>query len=421
MTSNPNRKIYFFDLQYFIYIFISFFQTANLHIFIFFRTFAFYFLTFIRMNNEIILKEVLNKRDLTAFIRFPRSLYRTSPYYVPALEEDERKTLTKHPALAFCDLRLWLAFLNGKPVGRIAGIINRKCNELKNQQRIRFGWFDVIDDQKVAKALMNEVEMWGRSENMTEISGPSRFSNMEKQGMLVMGFDKMPSISSEYNYEYYPQFIEQLGFQKEVDYIQYKVKVNEVPERLKLLNEVIQKKYKVHIKNFSLTKELTKYGKDFFEALNRSFASLYNFIPLNEEEIDYHIKNNLAFADKDLVNLLVDEQDKMVGFSFCLPSLSKAFRKSKGRLYPCGWWHILRALKKNDIVDLYLTGVLPEWMNTGIHTLYHCQLNEIFIKKGYRYAITNPQLEHNPANRIWEKYEAEIVFRRRCYCKELGV
>ena len=244
-------------------------------------------------------KEVIKKRDLNTFIRFPRSLYHKSPYYVPALEEDERKTLTQHPALAFCDLRLWLAFRNGKPVGRIAGIINRKCNLLKNQQRIRFGWFDAIDDPEVTKALMNEVETWGRSENLTEISGPSRFSNMEKQGMLVMGFDKMPSISSEYNYEYYPQFIEQLGFQKEVDYIQYQVKVNEIPERLKMLNEIIQRKYKVHIKGIYLPKELTKYGKSFLQPSIEVFAPYTILFPERRRDY-YHIKNNWPLPIKIL-------------------------------------------------------------------------------------------------------------------------
>lgn len=371
------------------------------------------------MNNSIFIKEVSTPKELSHFIRFPRLLYAKCEHYVPVLDEDERRTLTQHPALSFCDLRLWLAYQNDQIVGRIAGIINHKCNSLKQQRRIRFGWFDAVDNPEVVKKLIDEVIKWGKEKELYEISGPSRFSNMEKQGLLVEGFNKTPSISSEYNFAYYPQYIEQLGFQKEVDYIQYQVNVKDVPERLKKLNDIVAAKYKVKIKKFNSKKELKIYGKAFFNTLNESFSSLYNFIPLSEEEIDYHIKQNLSFANKELVNLLVDENEALVGFSFCLPSLSRAFQKANGKLFPFGIFHILRALRHNDVVDLYLTGVLPKWMNSGIHTLYHYQLNKIFIEKGYHYAMTNPQLEQNTANKIWENYDANIVFRRRCYVKSI--
>ncbi len=370
-------------------------------------------------NSEIIVKEVATKKELWNFIRFPRFLYKNTPQYVPALDNAEYRTLTKHPALSFCDLRLWLAYQNNEIVGRIAGIINHKSNEIKEQKRIRFGWFDVVDNLQVSEKLMNEVIKWGKKQNLMEISGPSRFSNMEKQGMLVEGFDKTPSISSEYNFEYYPLHVEQLGFEEEKEYIQHLLKVTDIPERVKKLNDIISKKNNVKIKKFSSKKELKKIGREFFLTLNESFSSLYNFIPLNDEEIEYHIKQNLSFANKKLINLLVDENNNLVGFSFCLPSLSQAFKKANGQLFPFGWYHLLRALRQNETVDMYLTGLLPKWMNSGVHVLYHYHLHKTFIEMGFQYALTNPQLKDNLANQIWKNYDAEIIFRRKCYMKKL--
>ena len=184
------------------------------------------------MAQTIEIKEVKNSEDLKKFIQFPRKLYKNCPYYVPALDKGEEKLLTKHPALAFCDLRMWLALREGEIVGRIAGIINHRCNEIKGQKRIRFAWFDVIEDPEVAKKLFQTVEEWGKSQGLEEICGPSRYSNMEKQAMLVEGFDHLTSLGADYNYPYYPEYMDLMGFEKEVDYIQYKVKVTPVSERI---------------------------------------------------------------------------------------------------------------------------------------------------------------------------------------------
>ncbi|MDY0015106.1 MAG: hypothetical protein RBS13_02760 [Bacteroidales bacterium] len=368
---------------------------------------------------QIQIKEVINDKDLRLFIRFPKHLYKHCPYYVPSLESEDWKTLKHHPAKAFCEIRMWLAFQDTKAVGRIAGIINHKCNALKQQQRIRFAWFDTINDTEVASALFNVVENWGREQKLLEISGPSRFSNMEKQGMLIYGFNRMPPISAEYNFPYYPQILENLDYQKEVDYIQYKVAMGPIPEKITRLYEYISKKHKVKIQEFKHKKDMIPYGKKMFLALNQSYSDIYNFIPLSDTEIDYMIKNNFIFLDKDLVNILVDENNKMVGFSLCMPSLSKAFRKANGKLFPFGWYHLLKAMQKNDEVDLYFTGVLPQHSGKGFHLLYHYKLHTTFIKKGYVFANATQQLEYNAAHHIWEEYDSKIVFKRRCYLKNL--
>lgn len=365
------------------------------------------------------IREVTTQKEYREFVQFPKKLYKDCPYFVPSLEKSEVKIMTKHPALAFCDAKYWLAYRDGAIVGRIGGVVNRKCNELKNQKRVRFGWFDAVDDIEVVRALFETVEKWGREQGMTEISGPSRFSNMEKQAMLVDGFESMPSICADYNYPYYPKLVEQLGFEKEVDYVQYKVPVGEVPERIKRLSALMAEKYRVHLRYFKNKEQLKKSGMEFFQALNLSYANIYNFIPLTNEEIEWAVDENFQVANTQLSSMLEDENGKLVGFAFCLPSLSEAYRKANGSLFPFGWLHILKALKHNKYVDMYLTGVLPEYHNSGIHAIYHQQLHEAFLANGYSFAFSSQQLEDNSASHIWPRYGATLFARRRCYKKSI--
>ena len=371
------------------------------------------------MAQNIEIKEVKSNEDLKKFIQFPRKLYKACPYYVPALDQGEEKLLTKHPALAFCDLRMWLAYRNGEIVGRIAGIINRRCNEIKKQKRIRFAWFDVIKDPEVAKMLFQTVEEWGKSEGLEEICGPSRYSNMEKQAMLVEGFDHITSLGAEYNYPYYPEYMDLMGFEKEVDYIQYKVKVTPVSERISRMADLLGKKYQVRLREIKDKEQLKKDGYAFLEVLNESYHDIFNFIPLTHEEMTWIIDENLSVGILDLVSFLEDYNGRLVGIAMSIPSLNQAFKKADGKLWPFGALHILYALRHNKSVDLLLTGVLPEYAHTGIHAIYHKQLHEAFLRHGYEYAYTSQQLENNIAARIWQKYDAEIISRRRCYRKRI--
>ena len=365
------------------------------------------------------IKEVKSSKDLKKFIRFPRKLYKNCPYYVPALDKGEEKLLTRHPALAFCDLRLWLALRNGEIVGRIAGLINRRCNEIKGQQRIRFAWFDAIEDLEVAQKLFQTVEEWGKSQGMTEICGPSRYSNMEKQAMLVEGFDHITSIGAEYNYPYYPEYMNTMGFEKEVDYIQYKVKVTPVSERISRMADLLSQKYHVRLRKIKDKEQMKKDGYAFLDVVNKSYHNIFNFIPLTHEEMTWIIDENLSVGVLDLVSLLEDENGQLVGIAMSIPSLNQAFKKANGKMLPFGAFHILHALRKNKSVDLLLTGVLPEYAHTGIHAIYHKQLHEAFLRHGFEYAYTSQQLENNIAARIWQKYDSEVVARRRCYLKKI--
>ena len=367
----------------------------------------------------ISIKEVATKKEMRQFIAYPKKLYKNCACYVPPLDSGEYKTLTEHPAKSFCDVRLWMAYKDGRIAGRIGGVVNHRYNELKNAKRIRFGWFDVDNDFETAKALLETVENWGREEHLLEICGPSRYSNMEKQGMLIEGFDVPTTVSSEYNYPYYPLFMNDSGYEKEEDYLQMKVEIKEIPDNIKALSDRISERYGIKTKEFKDKKEITGYAKSFFETLNDSFVDVYNFIPLTDSEIEYHIKNNFSRVDKDLIIMLADENDRIVGISLSVPSLTRAFQQAKGRLFPCGWVPILKALKKNDTLDLYLTGVLPQWFNRGIHALYHYQLHQNALKRGYKYAITTQQTESSHSYRIWERYGGKVISKRRCYVKRI--
>lgn len=335
------------------------------------------------------------------------------------MDKDEERQLTKHPALAFCDLRLWTAERDGEMIGRIAGIVNHRCNEIKGQKRIRFAWFDTVEDPEVARKLFETVEEWGRSLGLTEICGPSRFSNMEKQAMLVEGFDHITTLGADYNYPYYPKFMDDFGFEKEVDYLQYKVKVTPVSERISRLADIVAQKNNVRLRKINNKEQIRQAGYEFLEVLNNSYQNIFNFIPLTHEEMTWIIDENLSVGFPDLMSFLEDEKGRLVGIAMSIPSLNRAFQKANGKMWPFGAFHLLHALHHSKNVDLLLTGVLPEYAHTGIHAIYHKQLHEAFLRHGFEYAYTSQQLENNIAARIWGKYDSEVIARRRCYRKEL--
>lgn len=371
------------------------------------------------MDKNITVKEISTTEEIWDFIRFPQTLYKDVPQYVPALEAEEWNTLTQHPALKFCDLRMWMAYKGDQPVGRIAGIINHRYNRYYQKRRIRFGWLDFIDDPDVLQTLIRKVEKWGAGLELDEMAGPSRFTNMEKQGMMIQGFDVVPSVATDYNAPYYPLLMEKSRFEKETDFIQYKIKVDPVPDSINRLYDIISKRYNVTVKEFGSNKEMAEYGMKFLDALNESFSGNYNFIPLDDEEKEYLIRNHISQIQPDLVSVLTDEKDRVLGFALCMPSLSMALQKAGGKVFPFKRHHVNKAFRKNDTVDLLLTGIIPEWQSRGIHALYHKLLNEAFLNRSYQYAITNPQAENLIAGRVWDKYDSQVYCKKRCYVKRI--
>lgn len=369
------------------------------------------------------IQEVKNRKDLRNFIRFPFSLYRNNPNWVPQQNRDEFEVFNqnKNPALALCKTRQWMVYRDGEVVGRIAGIIHEK--EAANKKLARFGWIDFVDDIEVVKLLLNKVEEWVTEHHLEGIHGPMGFSDMDLEGMLVEGFDTPGTIATIYNFDYYPKHLEALGYTKAVDWVEAKGKIPKEPsKRLLRIAQIVENRFKVKSLGLTSRKQVAARGKELFEVLNECFKGLYGFQPLSEGQINYYIKMYLGFVIPELVSMVVNEEDKLVGFAVAMPSLTKAFQKAKGNLIPFGIFYILRALKKNDTVDLYLIGVLPEYQRMGVTSLIFRDLILAFNKRGYTIARTNIILEEN-MNMLtqFNEYQesTEMHKRRRCYVKNL--
>jgi hypothetical protein len=373
--------------------------------------------------NDLIVKEVTTSKELKHFFKFPYELFKNDKMWVPSLLIDEKTTFNKkkNPSFEFCDCKIFMAFRGNKVVGRIVGIINKKANIIWKENRVRFGWFDFIDDKEVSKALLDAVIEWGKENKMTEIVGPMGFTDMDKEGMMVEGFEVDCPMSCYYNPSYYPEHMDYLSYKKEVDWIQYQIPANQpVPDKVHRINEMIRNKYSLKIVQDMKMSEIAKrYGSKLFDSINESFSHLFGYVPLNERQKQFYINQYFPFLDKRLICLIVDSNDDVVAFGVSLPSLSKALRKCKGKLFPFGWIHLLKALRNFENIDLYLNGVRPEWQNKGIHSIYYAEMNKSYIALGAKMAIANPQLETNKAANIWEKYDSRIAIRRRAYIKSI--
>lgn len=375
------------------------------------------------MDNKIRIEEVVDKKGFNKFLKFPYKLFKDDKMWVPSLLMDERVTFNKkkNPVFEFCDYKIFLAYRGKEIVGRIVGMLNNRANEIWNQKRMRFGWFDYIDDVEVPDALLKAVENWAKEIGMNEVVGPMGFTDMDKEGMMVEGFDVNCPMACYYNPSYYPPLIEKLGYVKEVDWIQYEIKANQpIPEKVAKVNALIKDKYNLKIaEGLSKRQIIDLYAEKIFKVVNKSFAGLFGYVPLNDKQLKFYVSQYFTFIDPKLVCFIVDEKDDVVAFGVSMPSFSEALRKGKGKLLPFGWYYLLKALKNYDYIDLYLNGVDPDWQNKGVHSLYYAEMNRRYIQLGAKMAIANPQLETNQASQIWEKYDSRIAIRRRAYIKEI--
>lgn len=377
--------------------------------------------------STIEIKQVTNRKELKQFVQFYYDLYRGNNCAVPYLFFDEMTTLRKdkNPSFECCEAEYFMAFRDGKMVGRVAAIINRRANERWNCHQVRFGWFDFIDDTAVSTALLQAVEQWGRSKGMNEIAGPLGFIDTDREGMLVEGFDQLSTMYVNYNHPYYPRHMEQLqGFQKANDWVEMKVKVpDEVPAKFAKITEMVSKRYGLRVHKFTRN-ELIKegWGRKTFDLLNATYKDLYGFSQLSDRQIDKLVNDYIQIADLNLVTAVMDG-DKMVGFGITFPSFSEAMQKTRdGRFLPFGWWHLLKVLKwhKTPLVDLLLIGVLPEYRGKGANALIFDDLIRWFQRYHFEYAITGPQMESNEGVLSqWQYLEAIPYRRHRCYRKFL--
>lgn len=365
------------------------------------------------------------KAELKKFVTFGVDLYKGNDYFVPPLILDDVNTLSPshNPAFEFCRAQSFMAYRNGRAVGRITGIVNDVVNQRTGKAQARFGFIEMIDDEEVVNALMHAVEDWARSQKMTEIVGPMGFSDMDHEGMLIDGFNEMGTMATIYNFEYYPRHMERLGYHKDADWVEYRIEVPErVPDKMLRIAEIVRRKYGLKTLHFTSRKKIKEqYGVALFDLINEAYDKLYGYSPLTPRQINYYIDMYLGLINLDFVSVIVDSDDKLVGVGISMPSMSKALRASQGRLFPTGWYHLLKGLKgKNDVVDLMLVAIKPEYQSKGVNALLFTDLIPQYNRAGMKYAESNLELEDNSnVQNQWQYFERRLHRRRRVYKKKL--
>jgi hypothetical protein len=366
---------------------------------------------------------VSSRKELKKFVGFPFKIYQHNHYWCPPLIFDEINTLRKdkNPAFEYCEAEYWIAYRDNEPVGRIAGIINHKEYERWNTRLVRFGWIDFIDDPEVSRILIETVIDWGRTKGMTGIHGPLGFTDMDPEGMLIEGFDQISGLSVIYNFPYYNDHMQKLGFRKATDWVQFEVKIpGDIPEKVERMTRIVLQKYDLRLLKPRKAKEIRPYASKMFIMYNDAFHDLYGFTTLSRKQMDYYTKQYFGFIRPEFVSMIIDVNDNVVGFGITIPSLSRALQKAKGSLFPFGFFHLLRAMRKNDTIDMYLIGVRPDYQGKGILAQIYHELNKAYLEAGIKVARTHPQLEENlKAISIWKNYDGRVNIRRRCWIRDI--
>lgn len=363
-----------------------------------------------------------DKASKKAFVKFPIKLYKGCPYYVPPLILDELDTLNikKNPAFDFCEMQLFLAYRDNEIVGRIASIINRNANEVWNKKQARFTFVDFIDDDNVVDSLFQAAHQWAKEKGMNEMIGPMGFTDLDPEGLLIEGFDKVATMATKYSYPYYEKQIERLGYIKDADWKEFYIPVpSGVPERHQRIANMVAKRYGLKILKFKNYKQISPYVAKLFECLNEAYKPLYGFAPLTQRQIDHYVKMYVPLLRWDIVTIVIKEEaDDVVGFGIAIPSLSDALQRARGKFLPFGWYHLLKALKskKNPIVDLMLMGIHPEYQGKGVNAMIFSDFIPSAYKSGFKFAESNPELEmNNKMVSLWDGFDAENHKMRRAY------
>jgi len=373
------------------------------------------------------IRRVETKRDLKKFIRFNYELYKGNAYSVPDLYEDMKSTFSKekNPAFEFCEAEYFLAYKDGRLAGRVAAIINNRANETWNTRNVRFGWIDFVDDREVSEALLNAVCEWGRQKGMTDIIGPLGFTDIDAEGMLIEGFDQLSTMATIYNYPYYPRHMEALGYEKQTDWIEKKLYVPEsVPDGYQRVADIVMKRSNLHMHHIKSRKEIS--GTDLpyriFDLINEAYSPLFGYSKMSKRQVDQYVKTYFPLLDMRMISIVEDANNEIVAGGVSMPSIARALQKAHGKLFPFGWFHLLKALfiKHSDVLDLLLVGVKPEYQSKGVNALLFADLIPAYVKLGFRYGETNPELEENEKVQTqWKYLKSETHKRRRCYHKAL--
>jgi len=372
---------------------------------------------------SLILQEITSRRGLKEFIAFPYHLYNKNKFYIPPLRIDELRTLDEktNPAFDFCKSKYWLVYSDKKIVGRIAGVINCKFNDKFNRKEARFGWLDFIDDTDISSLLLNAVESWAAKEGMKSIHGPLGFTDMDGEGLLIEGYEEVSTLGNIYNYPYYRNHIENNGYTKDIDWIEFTVNVpKSIPEKVERIAAISKERYNLTIPVFKNSKEMLPFAKDIFLMINQTYKELYGFVELTDKQIDFYVKQYFSFIRPEFLPLVLDGNNKLAAFGITMPSLNNALKKINGRLLPFGFLHLLKERKYSKKLDLYLTAVRSDLQNKGVNALLIEQIAKVCIQQGIKTVETNRELETNEKVQAqWRFFDARQHKRRRCYKKQL--
>lgn len=376
------------------------------------------------MSVEI--RKVQTKKELKEFIHFANDLYKGDEYYAPSLISDDYNTFDpkKNGAFDFCQAQMFLAYNEGKVAGRVMAIINNRANETWKVKQVRYGWIDFINDEEVAKALLDAVAAWGKERGMTDIAGPLGFTDFDPEGMLVEGFERVATIIGIYNYPYYPQILEKLGYTKETDWMEYRITIpDELPERYYKYADIVIAKNKLNVRKVTrrmVNKE--NYGRKFFKLINETYYKLYGFSLLSDKQIDAYTKLYLGLLDTRMVSFIENEKGELVAAGVTMPDLTAALQKCGGKLFPFGWFHLLKAIfwKPCDTLDMLLVGVREDYRGKGLNAVLVTDLYPRLKAMGFKYAETTAELETNDSiQAMWKYFEREQHKRRRVYAKKI--
>ena len=376
---------------------------------------------------SVTVTRVQNKRSFKQFLHFPITLYKDMPAFVPPLIMDDEETLNprKNPAYEFCDAAMYLAYKDGKLAGRVAAIVNRKANEAWHHDEVRFGWFDFIDDREVSKALLDAVVAFGKERGMTTILGPLGFTDFDPEGMLVEGFEYLSSMALHHNWPYYKDHMEALGYVKDVDWLEYRIYIGDsIPEKYTRVAKLVSERYDLHLRKIT-RREVRKsdVGYRLFDLINETYSSLYNFTVLPKKMVDKYVGFYLGVLDLKFVSLVEDKDGEIVGFGVVMPSITRALKKSKGRLFPFGWFHILKSMywKYEENFEMLLIGVKPEYQKKGVNSIIFVDIMKRLLEGGFVYGESNAELESNLDIRSqWGDLEVKECKRRRVYKKAIN-
>ncbi|QLG47128.1 GTP cyclohydrolase [Costertonia aggregata] len=369
------------------------------------------------------IKEATTKKELKTFVKFPFSLYKGSPYWVPPIINDELETFDteKNPVFIDADARFFLAYKDGKTVGRVAAIVN--WIEVNQQQlkKMRFGWFDYIDDTSVSEALLKKVAEIGKENDLEYMEGPVGFSNLDKVGVLIEGFDHIGTMITWYNHPYYASHLERLGFVKEKEYLENKFPAkNADPKHFTRIQELIKKRYSLKPLNFTKTKDVIPWADKMFDLFNDSYSSLASFVPITDIQKEYFKKKYISFINPEYIKFILDKDDNLIAFAIVMPSFSKALQKANGKLFPFGIFHLLKAKKHSKDVIFYLIGIRPDYQNKGVTAIIFNEYHKTFTEKEIEMCYRTPELEENTAiQQIWKHFGPVTHKRRRTYRKNL--